>query len=323
VKRGARNDRDHQGGARRPGPDGAATRPDAIGPLGLAVTGEVVRQYSAPLAPGLYIVATPIGNLGDITVRAIATLARVDLVCCEDTRHSRTLLNHYAISGPTRAYHEHNADAERPRLLALLAEGRSIALISDAGTPLISDPGYKLVRAALEAGHTVHAVPGPSAIMAGLTVSGLPTDAFFFAGFLPTRETARRTRLSELAPVPATLVLFEAPNRLAAALTDIAATLGARDVSVARELTKRFEEVRRGKAEELAEWASQVDVKGEVVILIAPPTATEVGDADIEAALEAALGQMSLRDAARVVAEATGAPRSRVYDLALKRKAPP
>ena len=198
-----------------------------LAPRVSAVLSELVAK---PLPPGLYVVATPIGNLGDITLRALAVLGGADVIYCEDTRHSRTLLAHYGISRPTRAYHEHNAERERPRVLAELAAGKSIALISDAGTPLVSDPGYKLVRAAVAAGHTVTSLPGPSAILASLAVAGIATDAFLFAGFLPPKQKARRTRLEELASVPATLLFFEAPSRLAESLDDIAAVLGDREV---------------------------------------------------------------------------------------------
>ncbi len=279
---------------------------------------EAVRGLIAtPLAPGLHLVATPIGNLGDITVRALAALAQVDLVYCEDTRHSRTLLAHYGIDRALAPYHEHNAERERPRILAALAEGRSVALISDAGTPLVSDPGYKLVRAALEAGHAVTSLPGASAVLAGLVASGLPTDAFLFAGFLPPKSAARRTRIGELSGVPATLVLFEAPSRVAAALDDLAAVLGPRPAAVARELTKRFEEVRRGTLAELAEWARGDELRGEFVLLIAPGAAEAVTDEAIQAAVAAALGTDSVRDAVRRVAQSLDVPRSRVYAIAL------
>jgi 16S rRNA (cytidine1402-2'-O)-methyltransferase len=270
-----------------------------------------------PLAPGLYLVATPIGNLADITLRALATLERADVVYCEDTRHSRTLLAHFAISRPTRAYHEHNAERERPRVLAELAAGRSVALISDAGTPLVSDPGYKLVREAIAAGHRVWSLPGASATLAALASAGLPTDAFLFAGFLPPRAGARRARLAELKAAPATLVFFEAPSRLADSLADIAAVLGAREAAVARELTKLHEEVRRGSPAELAQWAAEAVPKGEMVILVGPPAPEEIADEAIAARLGTLLASMSLRDAAKAVAEELGVPRSRAYDLAL------
>ena len=273
-----------------------------------------------PLPPGLYVVATPIGNLGDITLRALAVLGGADVLYCEDTRHSRTLLAHYGISRPTRAYHEHNAERERPRILAELAAGRSIALISDAGTPLVSDPGYKLVRAVVAAGHTVASLPGPSAILASLAVAGIATDAFLFAGFLPPKQKARRTRLEELASVPATLLFFEAPSRLAESMGDIAAVLGNREAAVARELTKLHEEVRRGWPAELAQWAATSAPRGEMVILVGPPLAQIVSDETIAAKLQPLLAHASLSEAAKLVARELKIPRNRAYALALSLK---
>ncbi len=280
---------------------------------------ELKRHLEAELAPGLYVVATPIGNLGDITLRALAVLARADVIYCEDTRHSRTLLAHYGVGTPTRPYHDHNAEAERPHVLAALAAGRRVALISDAGTPLVSDPGFKLVRACLAEGHRVHSVPGPSAVLAALSSSGLPTDAFLFAGFLPPRSAARRARIAELAAVPATLVLFEAPSRVAATLADLAALLGReRPAALARELTKLHEEVGRGTLGELAAAAAETAPRGEIVLLVGPPLRVEAADEAIRERLAAALAELSLRDAAQAVAEAMGVPRSRVYDLGLR-----
>ena len=204
---------------------------------------EMQRHLDRELPPGLYLVATPIGNLADITLRALSVLARADIILCEDTRHSRTLLSHFGIEATTRPYHDHNAARERPRVLADLAAGRRVALISDAGTPLVSDPGYKLVRASLEAGHRVESLPGPSAALAGLSVAGLPTDAFYFVGFLPPRSAARRARIAELKSVAATLVFFEAPSRVAETLADLAAGLGR-----ARRTRARADEVARGGA---------------------------------------------------------------------------
>jgi 16S rRNA (cytidine1402-2'-O)-methyltransferase len=283
--------------------------------------GEVLRRLLAePLSAGLYLVATPIGNLADITLRALAVLARADIVYCEDTRHSRVLLAHYAIWRPTRPYHEHNAERERPRVLAELAAGKSVAVISDAGTPLISDPGYKLVREAIAAGHSVISLPGPSAVLAALATAGLATDAFMFAGFLPPRQKARQDRLAELKAVPATLVFFEAPSRLAGMLADIAAVLGNRAAAVARELTKLYEEVRRGSPDELARWAAEGEPRGEMVVLVGPPTAAAATDETIVVRLEALLETMGLRDAARAVAEELNVARSRVYHLGLELK---
>jgi 16S rRNA (cytidine1402-2'-O)-methyltransferase len=284
---------------------------------------ELTGLLAQALPPGLYLVATPIGNLGDITLRALATLARADVLYCEDTPHSGTLLAHYAIARPLRPYHEHNAQRERPRVLAELAAGKTVALISDAGTPLVSDPGYRLVREAVAAGHRVVALPGPSAPLTALASAGLPTDTFLFAGFLPSKSRARRTRLAELREVPATLVLFEAPSRLTESLADIAAVLGPREAAIARELTKLYEEVRRGSPVELARWAAEANPKGEMVVLVGPPLPAVVTDADIAAKLTPMLPVMSLSDAAKAAAEDLGVAKSRVYEIgvALKRQA--
>jgi 16S rRNA (cytidine1402-2'-O)-methyltransferase len=288
------------------------------GPMAERVLAHLAGLLAQALPAGLHIVATPIGNLGDISLRALATLARADLIYCEDTRHSRTLLAHFGISRPLRAYHEHNAERERPRIMAELTAGRSVALISDAGTPLISDPGYKLVRAALAAGLRVTSLPGASALLAALTCCGLATDAFLFIGFLPAKQAARRTRLAELAATPATLIAFEAPVRLPASLADIAAVLPDRPVAVARELTKLHEEVRSGAAAELAQWAAQSAPRGEMVILIGPPAATDaVTDEAITAHLTGLLASMSVRDAAKAAAVALGVSKARAYELAL------
>ena len=212
------------------------------------------RPVEAPrLAAGLYLVATPIGNLRDVTLRALETLAAADLIACEDTRVTRKLLDPYGISTPLTAYHEHNAAAARPKLIARLAAGEALALVSDAGTPLVSDPGFKLVRAAQDAGHAVTALPGASATLAALASSGLPTDRFFFEGFLPAKEGQRKSRVAELARIPATLILFESGPRLPRALADLAAGLGPRDAAICRELTKLHEEVRRGDLAALAQ----------------------------------------------------------------------
>ncbi len=210
------------------------------------------RFEARPLAPGLHVVATPIGNLRDITVRAIETLAAASVIACEDSRVTRRLVEHFGLTARLVPYHEHNAAEMRPKLLARLAAGESVALVSDAGTPLISDPGYKLVEAVRAAGHAVVPVPGPSAVMAALVAAGLPTDAFFFGGFLPVKTVGRRTRAKALAAVPASLVFFETGPRLAASLADLAAELGDREAAVCRELTKAHEEVRRGSLAELA-----------------------------------------------------------------------
>jgi 16S rRNA (cytidine1402-2'-O)-methyltransferase len=284
---------------------------------------EIEHQFREPLAPGLYVCATPIGHLADITIRALVTLQRADIVYCEDTRHSRVLLAHYGIGTALRPYHEHNAAAERPRILSLLSEGKAIALISDAGTPLVSDPGYKLVRAAIDAGHAVTALPGASAVLTALTLAGLPTDTFLFAGFLPPKQQARRTRLTELAPVPATLVLFEAPTRVAATIEDIREALPGRPVALARELTKRFEEVWRGAPGDILARLTASPVKGEIVLIVGPPNASEMTDAAIEDELRRALADMSLRDAVRAVADGRGLSKSRVYEIGLRLKERP
>jgi 16S rRNA (cytidine1402-2'-O)-methyltransferase len=271
------------------------------------------------LAPGLYLVATPIGNLGDITLRALQALAGADLIACEDTRVTRKLLDRYAIATPLTPYHDHNAAKARPGLLRRLAEGAAIALVSDAGTPLISDPGFKLVRAAQDAGYPVTALPGPSALLTALTVAGLPTDQFFFAGFLPPKQAARRARIAELAPLPATLVLFESGPRIAATLADLAAGLGAnREAALCRELTKLHEEVRRGELANLAEACSGKELRGEIVVVIAPPPApVQVGAAESESLLRDALGRLSLKDAVAEVAQLTGQRRREIYQSAL------
>src|SRR5262245_65299997 len=225
-----------------------------------------------PLPAGLYLVATPIGNLRDITVRALEVLAAADLIACEDTRVTRKLLDRYGIATSLTPYHEHNAAEARPKLIARLADGAAIALVSDAGTPLVSDPGYKLVREARAAGASVTALPGASAVLAALTLSALPTDRFFFEGFLPAKEAARRARIAELKRIPATLVLFETGPRVADALADLAAGLGPREAAVCRELTKFYEEVRRGDLATLAREAAQTgEPRGEMVIVVAPP----------------------------------------------------
>lgn len=283
------------------------------------VAGMLENDLSAPLATGLYIVSTPIGNLGDISLRALATLACADMVFCEDTRHSRKLFSHFGIARETQSYHDHNAARERPRILARLRAGQSVAIICDAGTPLVSDPGNKLVREARAEGLPVYAVPGASAALAALASAGLPADRFFFEGFLPPKTAARKKRLQALEPIPATLVFYEAPSRLKATLADLADVLGAREGAVAKELTKLHEGVVRGSLPELAESAADaLGAKGEFVILAGPPREEAVDDRAIETALERTLAtEASLRDAVDAVTQALGAPRKRVYRLAL------
>jgi 16S rRNA (cytidine1402-2'-O)-methyltransferase len=273
----------------------------------------------ARLAPGLHIVATPIGNLGDITLRALAALAGADLIACEDTRVTRKLLDRYAIASPLTPYHDHNAAQARPALLRRLADGAAIVLVSDAGTPLISDPGFKLVRAAHDAGHAVTTLPGASSLLAALAVAGLPTDQFLFAGFLPPKAAARRTRIAELGRITATLVLFETGPRLAATLADLAAGLGQqREAAVCRELTKLHEEIRRGDLATLSQNCADSELRGEIVVVIGPPAApAQVSASDADALLRQALNRVSLKDAVGEVADVTGLPRRELYQRAL------
>jgi 16S rRNA (cytidine1402-2'-O)-methyltransferase len=274
---------------------------------------------ASQLAPGLHLVATPIGNLGDITLRALAALAAADLIACEDTRRSRKLLDHYGIATPLTPYHEHNAEAARPKLLARLVEGAAIALISDAGTPLLSDPGYKLVRAASASGVAITAVPGPSAALAALTVSGLPTDRFFFEGFLPPKSTARKSRIGALKEIPATLILFETAPRIAAALADLASVLGPREAAICRELTKMHEEVRRADLVTLAHAYAVGETRGEIVLVIAAPQPPgDISSEELDALLRDALHRLSLKEAVIEIAALTGAPRRTIYQRALK-----
>ncbi len=264
--------------------------------------------------------ATPIGNLGDITLRALETLARADAIACEDTRVTRKLLDAHGIERPLVSYHEHNAARVRPRLIARLQAGEAVALVSDAGTPLISDPGHKLVRAATEAGLKVEALPGASAVTSALVVSGLPSDRFLFAGFLPAKSAARRTALAGLSDIAVTLIFLESARRLPAALADMAAVLGERPAAVARELTKLHEEVRRDRLDRLAaHYAAAGPPKGEVVVVVGPAdAAAETTAAELDRQLLAALDRDSLRDAVAAVTEATGLSRRRVYARALE-----
>lgn len=267
-----------------------------------------------PLEPALYLVATPIGNLGDITLRALETLAACDVLACEDTRVTRVLLDRYGIRQKPTAYHEHNAEEAGPRLIAMLGEGRSVALVSDAGTPLVSDPGFRLVEKALAAGVRVVPIPGPSAVLAALTASGLPTDAFFFAGFLPVKSGQRKSRLAALKGVPGTLVFFESPRRLDTSLADMAEVLGGRAAAVGRELTKTFEEMRRGTLGELAAYYAQADTpKGEVVICVAPAAEDEAEPVDLDRLLLSLADEMGASQAAAQAAKMTGQPKPALY----------
>jgi 16S rRNA (cytidine1402-2'-O)-methyltransferase len=291
---------------------GAGGRQCVYAPLGAMMAARAA-------APGLYLIATPIGNLGDISLRALETLAAADCIACEDTRVTRKLTERYGIATPLMAYHEHNSDEALPKILARLEQGQSVALVSDAGTPLISDPGYRLVRAAVAAGHDVTSLPGASAVLAALSLSGLPTDRFLFDGFLPPKQGARQKRIAELAAIPATLVLFESGPRLAASLADLAAGLGSREAAVCRELTKLHEEIRRGDLTTLAgDYAEGGETRGEIVIVIAPPPEQDVADSDIDDMLRQALGRVSVKDAVGEVALATGRARRDVYQRALE-----
>jgi 16S rRNA (cytidine1402-2'-O)-methyltransferase len=276
-----------------------------------------------PADPGLHLVSTPIGNLSDITLRALETLAGVDVIVCEDTRVTRVLLDRYGLKAPLSAYHEHNAARERPKLLAKLAEGKAIALVSDAGTPLISDPGYKLVVDAVAAGHKVIPVPGASALLAGLVVAGLPTDRFVFVGFAPTRTGDRRRLVESLKPIDATLVFYESPRRVGEFLGLLADILGPdRPASVSRELTKKFEETARGTLADLATRFAAHEPKGEIVVVVGPPAATTTDAHDVDRLLRAALETQSTARAAAEVARLTGADRKALYERALALKEP-
>jgi 16S rRNA (cytidine1402-2'-O)-methyltransferase len=301
-------------GARDAGdaPGSSPTSPDSLG-------WRPSRQAQA-LEPGLYVVATPIGNLRDITLRALDTLAAADRVFAEDRRQTLKLLNAYGIKARLGSYHEHNAEAARGEILAALAAGERVALVSDAGTPLISDPGYKLVRAAIEAGHRVVPIPGASATLAGLVASGLATDRFLFAGFPPPKAAARRAWLEDLAGVRATLIFFEAGPRLPESLKDMALAFGARPAAIGRELTKVFEEFKRGSLVELAA-ETQAAAKGEIVVIVGAPVVDAAPAwAEIDAALKQALARASLHDAAAEVAARFGVARKSVYARALALK---
>lgn len=270
---------------------------------------------------GLYLVATPIGNLGDLSPRAVAVLKNADVVACEDTRITGKLLSLNAISTPMVNYHEHNADKMRPVLTARLKKGETVALVSDAGTPLVSDPGHKLVADCIKEGIYVTAVPGASALLTALQLSGLPTRRFLFQGFLPPKSSARKTTLAELKNVPSTLIFYEAPQRMIETLTDMKEVLGDRDCSVSRELTKKFEQTVRGKISDILDLYAQDGVpKGEFVVVVAPPLEEKAGERDVEAALKQALETMSVKDAAAFVAQALNANKKEVYTLALKLK---
>jgi 16S rRNA (cytidine1402-2'-O)-methyltransferase len=277
-------------------------------------------RITAPaLQPGLHVVSTPIGNLSDITLRALNTLAAADLVVCEDTRVTSRLTNHYGIGASLRPYNDHNAPRMRPQILERLAAGEAVALVSDAGTPMVSDPGYKLVREAIEAGAAVYSAPGASAALAALTIAGLPTDRFFFEGFLPNRDGTRANRLAALKTVPATLVFFESGPRLASSLAAMATALGDRAATVCRELTKAFETVYRGTLVSLAtEFAVTAEPKGEIVVVVGPPVEEAASDDEVDESIGRALDTMSVKDAAASVAARLGLPKRDVYARALE-----
>ena len=268
-----------------------------------------------PLAPALYLVATPIGNLADITLRALETLAAADVLACEDTRVTRVLLDRYGIRQRPLAYHEHNAAEAGPRLIAALEAGKSVALVSDAGTPLVSDPGYRLVNEALVRGIKVVPVPGASAVLAALTASGLPSDAFLFGGFLPVKDGQRRSRLEELKAAPATLIFFESPRRIADTLKTMADVLGnERPAAVGRELTKTFEEMRTGSLGSLSEHYASADTpKGEIVICVGPPNEQPTDAADVDRLLLSLAKEMPASKAAAEAARMTGGQKPALY----------
>lgn len=296
-----------------------ASSPDPDSPARtFAVAGHLISAPKA--APGLYLVATPIGNLGDITLRALETLAGVDIVACEDTRITRRLIERFSITATLKQYHEHNAEQARPKILEALARGSSIALVSDAGTPLISDPGFKLVREVSAAGFPVIALPGPSSVLAALSVAALPTDRFFFEGFLPSKQNARRTRIAELARIDATLVMFESGARVQDCLHDLASVMGERDAAICREMTKLHEEVRRAPVSELAAIADTLETRGEFVLVIAPPAANAglMSENALDDLLRTALARGSVKDAVAHAVEVSGRPRREIYARALE-----
>ncbi len=300
----------------------ASQGPAANHPLKEELTAGLQRQlgklFAAPLAPGLYIVSTPIGNLGDISVRALCVLASADAVFCEDTRHSRKLLSAYGIGRKLEAYHDFSKEQDRTRIVAALAQGKSVALISDAGTPLVADPGFKLVRAAIEEGIGVFAIPGPSALLAALVTAGLPADRFYFSGFLPPKDAARRQALEAARAIPGTLVFYESGGRLVETLEALKEIFPGRAVAVARELTKLFEATLRGTASAILEEIRDDPPAGEFVILIGPGEQEPPEHGDIENALANAMQRVSLKEAVEEVAKGLGVGRKQVYNLALQ-----
>ncbi len=271
---------------------------------------------------GLYIVSTPIGNLSDITMRALDILKLVDLIVCEDTRVSGNLLTHYGIKKPLISYNDYNASERRPEIFAAINNGKRVALISDAGTPLISDPGYKLVREALEQNIYVTAIPGASSVLTALCLSGLPSNSFYFGGFLPSKSEALRSYIETIANIPSTLIFFESARRLEESLIALHAALSDRQAAIVRELTKLYEESKRGKLSELIENIKQDGApKGEVVLVIAPPEQEKaINDETIESQLKILLESHSVKEAAGIIAEQTDRPRKEIYSIALKIK---
>jgi 16S rRNA (cytidine1402-2'-O)-methyltransferase len=275
-------------------------------------------QPEHELAPGLHLVATPIGNLGDITLRALWVLRHVDRILCEDTRITARLLSRYGVDKPLSPYHDHNADRVRPAILDALRRGERLALVSDAGMPLVSDPGFKLVREAVSEDLPVTGAPGPSAALAALVLSGLPPDVFLFAGFLPPRAAARRRALEAWRTLDATLVFYEGPSRLAASLGNMAEILGDRDAAVARELTKRHEELQRGRLSGLAAHYREAGApRGEIVVVVGPPEPESASEIDIDTLLRDRLTRRTVRDAVAEIAEETGLARQMIYRRAL------
>ena len=294
--------------------------PEGLEALASGVTQHLAKLFAAPLAPGLYIVSTPIGNLGDISLRALFTLSAADIVVCEDTRHSRKLFSAYGIGRKLETYHDFSGENDRARILAALGQGKSVAIISDAGTPLIADPGFKLVRAARAGGIGVFPVPGPSALLSALVSSGLPSDEFFFGGFLPPKEMARRKALEACRAIPGTLIFYETPGRIEAALGALADIFPDRTVAIARELTKLHETLVSGPASSLIEAVKKDAPRGELAILIGPGEPRQASDADIEEALRKSLKRESVKEAVENIAMELGVGRKKVYNLALKLK---
>ena len=292
--------------------------------MALPDSSDTIKVSKSQLRPGLTLLATPIGNARDVTLRTLDALRDADVLACEDTRMARRLMDMHGIalgSRPLIAYHEHNAAQATPRLLEFIAEGARVVYLSDAGTPIVADPGYRLAKAVIEAGGGLSATPGPCAAIMALTLSGLPSDRFTFGGFSPSRSGQRQTFFREFIGAPGTLIFYESPRRLAASLGDMKTVFGARDAAVARELSKTFEEVRRGSLSELSDHYAEAGApKGEVVVLIGPAAVAPPTEEALDEALHKALADMSLKDAARSVSEALGLPRKQVYERALALK---